>query len=623
MPVQPGRSASRCAAHALARQVERRPVGARRRERLALDVGHPQVARAGGFVEQPHAAGVALGVVDQPLDEHAEEAAACRARVTSRSSASCTASLWIAPCTRPAGGRRRSALQRRAQPASPRRRLTTRVRGRSDRCRARLGADMAPDYAAASRARHSGILPDVASRPLVADRHRLVGRTARLRPIGTARAPASARLWRAPPRPHAVEPVWIRDSRTSIASFVTTPLVARAVIRRSPLAGCSQPVGQQASRRPPRRRSPSPRPSPATSPNGTSSPAGSRRCNPSRSGRACPARLAVSFEEGASCARASCCSRSTTGRSRPRSIGCAPSWRRPRATARPRRLRAAARRAAGDRERDVARGARAPRQRRREAGAQVAAVEAALRAAELDLEFTRVISPIDGRVGRAIVTAGNLVSSGPGEATLLTTVVSLDPIYAVVRRRRADLPALRRSGPRRQARQRAPVGPADPDGAGRRATASRARARWTSSTTSSIRRPARSAAAPSSAIPTGGSRRACSCGCGCPARPPTAACWSRTAPSAPTSTGASCFVVGADKTVESRTVTLGPMVDGLRVVRSGLTAGELVVVNGLQRVRPGCRASNADASVADGRRAVRVLVRSSSPGRSSPPCSRC
>ena len=47
-----------------------------------------------------------------------------------------------------------------------------------------------------------------------------------------------------------------------------------------------------------------------------------------------------------------------------------------------------------------------------------------------NLEFTRVTAPIAGRVGRAIVTEGNLVSSGPGEATLLTTVVSLDPIYA-------------------------------------------------------------------------------------------------------------------------------------------------------------------------------------------------
>jgi len=47
------------------------------------------------------------------------------------------------------------------------------------------------------------------------------------------------------------------------------------------------------------------------------------------------------------------------------------------------------------------------------------------------------------------------------------------------------------------------------------------------------------------------------------------------------------LVVGADKRLLSRTVALGPLVDGLRVVRTGLSAGELVVVNGLQRVRPG------------------------------------
>src|SRR5438067_2162504 len=63
----------------------------------------------------------------------------------------------------------------------------------------------------------------------------------------------------------------------------------------------------------------------------------------------------------------------------------------------------------------------------KESAAQVAAVEAALRAAELNLEFTRVTSPISWRVGRAIVTVGNLVSNGE---SLLTTVVSLDPFYS-------------------------------------------------------------------------------------------------------------------------------------------------------------------------------------------------
>jgi multidrug efflux pump subunit AcrA (membrane-fusion protein) len=47
------------------------------------------------------------------------------------------------------------------------------------------------------------------------------------------------------------------------------------------------------------------------------------------------------------------------------------------------------------------------------------------------------------------------------------------------------------------------------------------------------------------------------------------------------------LVVGADKKVESRTVVLGPLVAGLRLVRQGLEPGELVVINGLQRVRPG------------------------------------
>lgn len=60
------------------------------------------------------------------------------------------------------------------------------------------------------------------------------------------------------------------------------------------------------------------------------------------------------------------------------------------------------------------------------AAAELAAVEAALQTARLDLEFTTVKAPIDGRVSNALVTAGNLVDS----STLLTTLVSDDPIYA-------------------------------------------------------------------------------------------------------------------------------------------------------------------------------------------------
>jgi multidrug efflux system membrane fusion protein len=49
------------------------------------------------------------------------------------------------------------------------------------------------------------------------------------------------------------------------------------------------------------------------------------------------------------------------------------------------------------------------------------------------------------------------------------------------------------------------------------------------------------------------------------------------------------YVVTPQNTVEYRTVELGVLVDGLRVVRNGLEAGDNVVVNGLQRVRPGAQ----------------------------------
>ena len=65
-----------------------------------------------------------------------------------------------------------------------------------------------------------------------------------------------------------------------------------------------------------------------------------------------------------------------------------------------------------------------------EAEASVAGAKAAVDAAQLDVEFTHVVSPIAGRVGRHLVDEGNLVIGGPPNATLLTTVVSLDPIQA-------------------------------------------------------------------------------------------------------------------------------------------------------------------------------------------------
>jgi RND family efflux transporter MFP subunit len=67
--------------------------------------------------------------------------------------------------------------------------------------------------------------------------------------------------------------------------------------------------------------------------------------------------------------------------------------------------------------------------RSHEAEAALLAAEAALNTAKLDLDQTDIRSPIDGRVSRELVTVGNYVSGLAGSATLLTTVVSVDPIY--------------------------------------------------------------------------------------------------------------------------------------------------------------------------------------------------
>jgi RND family efflux transporter MFP subunit len=65
----------------------------------------------------------------------------------------------------------------------------------------------------------------------------------------------------------------------------------------------------------------------------------------------------------------------------------------------------------------------------RQAVAQVHAARAAVTSAELNLEFTEVRSPIKGRISRHQVTVGNLINGGTADSTLLTTIVSLDPIY--------------------------------------------------------------------------------------------------------------------------------------------------------------------------------------------------
>ena len=286
-----------------------------------------------------------------------------------------------------------------------------------------------------------------------------------------------------------------------------------------------------------------------------------------------------------SSAPATCCSRSIRARSRPRSIACARSSRAPapRSAAPPRSAIARS----GWRPRTPCRprstiGARRPRSKPRP---RWRPVEASLRAAELNLEFTRVVAPIGGRVGRAIVTEGNLVSSGPGEATLLATLVSLDPIYAAFDVDEQSFLAF----------SAAPAGRGAPAAPGPAPSAWRWPAKTGSRTTGrlqfldnqldpatgTIRVRAVFANADGALTPGLFVRLRMSGRPRLSGRP-------RPGPGGRhRSRQALRLRRRRRQDVAYRPVTLGPIVDGLRVVRSGLQPDEVVLVNGLQRVRPG------------------------------------
>ncbi len=222
--------------------------------------------------------------------------------------------------------------------------------------------------------------------------------------------------------------------------------------------------------------------------------------------------------------------------------------------------------------------------------------EGTLKAAQLNVEFTHVLAPITGRVSRHLVTQGNLVQGSESGATLLTSIVSLDPIYfyfdvdEATYQRNSKLWS---EGKRPSSRDTAnPVqvtltGETKPSHEGKMdfldnrldvSTATlRSRAVIPNHDLSILpgqfgrvriigSSPYEALLIPDTAVATDQSRKI-------------------------------VFVIKDDNTVEARPVTLGPLDEGLRVIREGLKAEDHVIIDGLQRARVGAKVTPQMAKV--------------------------
>jgi multidrug efflux system membrane fusion protein len=219
----------------------------------------------------------------------------------------------------------------------------------------------------------------------------------------------------------------------------------------------------------------------------------------------------------------------------------------------------------------------------REAEGNLRAAQAALQAAQLNLDYTEVRAPVAGRVGKLEITTGNLIAAGPG-APVLTTLVSVDPVYAsfnadeeVVAR------ALKALGSNAHMQvDRIPVQMVTATSNG---TAFEGHLQLidnqVDAKSGTVRVRAVFGNADGSLIPGQFARVRMG-------QPKTESAMMVNERAIGTDQNKKyVIVVGDDNKAAYREVTLGVFVDGLRRVTNGLAAGERIVVNGLQRVRPG------------------------------------
>jgi multidrug efflux system membrane fusion protein len=221
----------------------------------------------------------------------------------------------------------------------------------------------------------------------------------------------------------------------------------------------------------------------------------------------------------------------------------------------------------------------------REAEANLRAAKAALHSAQLSLGYTEVRAPVAGRVGRLEITVGNLVAAGPG-APVLTTLVSVSPIYAsfdadeqIVAKALGELP----SGASARAQlERIPV---QMTTAGTTGTPFIGHLQLVDNQVDAKSGTVRARAVFDNADGRLMPGQFARLRMGQVKNEPALLVSERAVGT--DQNKKYVMVVGSDNKASYREVTLGANVEGLRIVTSGLKAQERIVVNGLQRIRPG------------------------------------
>ena len=221
-----------------------------------------------------------------------------------------------------------------------------------------------------------------------------------------------------------------------------------------------------------------------------------------------------------------------------------------------------------------------------------------LNAMQLNVEFTQVRAPISGRISRYFVSVGNLINGGTTQSTLLTTIVSLDPIYcyfeADERSYLKDMRLLRGAerANGREGRQPAYVGLVDEEGFPHKGYIDFVDNRLDPNTGTITGR---------AVLPNPDLLLAP----GLFARLRIAAGSKYKALMLPPEAIGSdlsqqfVFVVDDQNLVQYRKVTLGPLIDGWRVIRDGVQPEDWVIVKGVQRARTGAKVDPIKPAIPD------------------------